>query len=92
MFGSANSLAVGGQVDDLLLGGAEAFGDVHPLACGQQFGTEVAGGGRPGRGQDGGLGVREGGGERMPGIPSVGGDHQGIVPVQAQPGEGERHR
>ena len=64
-------VALGG-FGDAFLGGAEALGGVHGLARGLQFPGQVAGGTR--RGQDGGLGVRERGGERPVRIPAVGRD------------------
>ena len=36
--------------------------------------------------------MREGGGEGTSGITAVRRDDQGVVPVQAEPGEGQRHR
>ena len=78
------------QVGDAFGGGAEAFRDVYLPSRGQQLSPDFVS--RPGRGQDRDLGVGERGGEGPPRIAAVGCRHEGVVPVQAQPGERQRDR
>src|SRR6266516_4795180 len=91
LLGPARRAAVERQLGEALIWGAEPLRHIdQPARLDKRRNEPARPGELPRRGQDGGFGAAERGGEHRPGVAAMRGKDQRIVPGQAKPGERER--